>query len=420
MKRIFLVVILIILFSNVSLADERVSLGFIYATSNETELVTRTNGAINQVSPMYFDLTNKGNLVLSSSLDVDFVLSMQERGIKVIPVLSNHWNRSKGRAALKNAESLASQIIEKIGQYGFDGVNVDIENLTVLDKDDLTWFMYILKNKLPEDKELIVSVAANPNALEKGWQAVYDYEKLGEIVDYLFVMTYDEHSSGGLVGPVASYGFVENSIKYALKYVSEDKIVMGIPLYGRFWNNDESYGGEAVVMADVPRIVKKYNAVVTYDERFEAVEAKFTINESTGTTKINGSELSFGDYTIWYENDRSIKEKLGLVNKYNLLGAGVWALGQESTSIWEFYKDELNRSIYEAQAERMENYKKLQAEAETMKSTLNEELKDMIAKGMQSNNIVHKNHASTLISGAIVEKNYKLITAQRVYSKINV
>lgn len=403
MKKIIMILILILLFSSVCFARERVSLGFIYSASNEVELVTRTNGAINQISPMYFDISANGNLIVSSAVDKEFILNMNEMGIKIIPVLSNHWNRNKGRAALKNAEKLTDQIVEKIEQYGFSGINVDIENLTISDKENLTEFVKKLRNKLPKNKELIVSVAANPDGLEKGWQAVYDYKKLGEIVDYLFVMTYDEHSIGGIAGPVASYEFVEKSIQYALKHVQKDKIVMGIPLYGRFWQETEENGGEAIVMADIPRIIKKYEADVRYDEKFKSVEVKFTITEEDDKTKINGIELKDGEYTIWYEDEESIKSRLELVNKYDLKGAGAWALGQENKTVWKFYKNELNRSIYEEEAERLELYKKLKAKAETMKSTMKEDIKDKISQELRDNSIFNKNHESTLVSGAILE-----------------
>ena len=50
------------------------------------------------------------------------------------------------------------------------------------------------------------------------------------------LMAYDEHYEGGEVGPVAGIEFVEDSIKYALNYVSNNKIVLGVPFYGRYWN----------------------------------------------------------------------------------------------------------------------------------------------------------------------------------------
>ena len=327
-------------------AADRVSLGFLYGISNQVELVDRTNGAINQVSPTCLNLSSKGNLVVTSELSHSFVEEMHARGIKVTPFLSNHWSRSKGRAAIKNAEKLSDDIINVINEYNLDGVNVDIENLTSEDRDLLSEFVRILSEKMPENKMLTVSVAANPKASEGGWQGSYDYAKLGEYSDYLFVMTYDEHSQGGACGPVSSYDFVEESIKYTLQYVSKDKIVIGIPLYGRYWKNGAETGGEAVVIGAIPNIISRNSTIAKYDEKIGEAYVDFTVYADGVKTKINGVELEEGSYRIWYPNDESIKSKLDLVNKYDLLGAGVWALGQEKVNVWEYYKNELNKVPY--------------------------------------------------------------------------
>lgn len=346
-KNIVLFTILILItFMSVVSAAERVSLGFLYGVSDQIELVDRTNGSINQVAPTCLDLTSKGKLKVTKELTHEFVQAMHERGIKVTPFLSNHWVRSKGRAAIKNAEKLTDDIIETILEYQLDGVNVDIENLTPDDRDGFSELVRILKEKMPEDKLLTVSVAANPDGKETGWQGSYDYEKLGKYSDYLFVMTYDEHSQGGECGPVGSLEFIEKSIQYALKFVSKDKIVMGIPFYGRYWKNGEDVGGEAVVIGAVPSLISKNRGIVKYDEKIGEAKVTFKINNPSIKSKINGIELENGTYTIWYPNSESIKAKLNIVNEYDLLGAGVWALGQEKVDVWSYYKNELNRIPY--------------------------------------------------------------------------
>lgn len=363
MKRVkiflFMIVILSIS-SSIAFAAERVSLGFMYGEA-DIELVTRTNGAINQVSPGWLDISSKGNLIISGELTHDFVKSMHDKNVLVTPFLSNHWVRSKGRAAIKNAENLANQIIEVVEEYNLDGVNVDIENLTVHEKDSFSEFVRILSEKIPEEKIFSVSVAANPEASNKGWQGSYDYEKIGQNVDYLFVMTYDEHSQGGECGPVSSIDFVENSIKYALQFVSKDKIIIGIPLYGRYWKKGDSYGGEAVVIGAIPNLISKNKGIVKYDPQIGEAKVTFSINNPRIKSKINGKTLENGTYTIWYPNEESIKAKLNLVNEYDLLGAGVWALGQEKVGVWEYYQKELNRLPYvtEREEERRREYEAL-------------------------------------------------------------
>lgn len=327
-------------------ASDRVSLGFLYGISEPVELVERTNGAINQVAPTCLNLSSKGKLVVTSELTHDFVQAMKEKGILVTPFLSNHWVRSKGRAAIKQAETLARDLAAVVQEYDLDGINVDIENLTPDDKDGFTELVRQIRAALPEDKMVTVCVAANPEASESGWQGSYDYTALGEIADYLFVMTYDEHSQGGAAGPVASLEFIEKSIQYALEHVEKDKIVLGIPFYGRFWRDGAETGGEAVVIGAIPSLISKNHGVVYYDETIGEARVTFQVNSSMVPNKINGVELEDGTYTIWYPTEASIKATLNLVNEYDLLGAGVWALGQEKVDVWNYFKEELNRIPY--------------------------------------------------------------------------
>ncbi len=361
MKKIFLITMLIfIIFPSSLLAAGRVSLGFLYNSSDSLELVERTNGGINEVAPTYFTIDSKGNLIISH-LDEEFIQNVKQDGVTVTPFLSNNWSRSKGRAALKNKENLTNQIVEAIEKYNLDGVNIDIENLTSSDRDEFSAFIRLLKEKLSPDSKLTVSVAANPYALETGWQGSYDYMALGEVADYLFVMAYDEHSYGGGAGAVASANFVEQSIQYALQQVDKSKIVIGIPLYGRFWRDGSDVGGDAIVIGDVPRIVSKLNAEVSYLEEEQTAYATFSVPEGY-KIKVNGVELAAGNYKMWYENEESIKYKLHLVNQYNLGGAGVWALGQESVSVWEYYEPALNEAFVEEEIiNTHENYSSMQA-----------------------------------------------------------
>lgn len=75
--------------------------------------------------------------------------------------------------------------------------------------------------------------------------------------------------------------------------------------------------------------------------------ATFTIKKSDDLSTVNGTKLSPGTYTLWYENEKSIKAKLQLIKKYNLKGTGTWSLGKETAHTWEYYKQSLNASTEE-------------------------------------------------------------------------
>ncbi len=327
-------------FCNGTLAKgERFNMTYIYFGDTRAFIqnVDKTGGAFDVVSPGYFDLDLGGNLVLNGATDRDFLRAMEERGIRVAPFLSNHWDRAKGRAAMANRERLAEQIAKAIEEYGFDGVNVDIENLTERDREDYVELVRLIRDKLPRAKEVSVAVAANAKGVNNGWQGSYDYAALARYSDYLVIMAYDEHSEGGVQGPVASLSFVEDSIKYALKYVPAEKIVLGVPFYGRYWRVGQKYGGYGVHLNKAHEMLKRFNGKVEFDKYTASPKAIMTVGPGSGDYKLFGKSLPQGTYVMWFENEDSIKHKLRLVQKYGLKGAGSWSLGQETADTWDYF-----------------------------------------------------------------------------------
>lgn len=308
-------------------------------TKSYISQIDKTQGNLSLVSPSYFDINADGSLKITTQYDSTFVKEMHSRGMKVVPFLSNHWDRNVGRAALNNREILSTQIADFIMKNNLDGIQVDIENTTEIDRDAYTDLVRLLREKLPSDKEVSVAVAANPNGWTKGWHGTYDYKELAKYSSYLMVMAYDESYEGSKEGPVASYGWVENSIQYALKQgISPDKIVLGIPFYGRYWKEGEATGGTGISNVRVDELLSRYGGTVVFDEATKSPKATITIKQGDPVTTIAGKTLTPGTYKIWYENSDSIAAKFELIHKYNLKGSGSWSLGQESTSIWQNYR----------------------------------------------------------------------------------
>ncbi|MDR7855554.1 glycosyl hydrolase family 18 protein [Tissierella sp.] len=294
------------------------------------ESLNNTGGILDVISPTYFDLTSDGHLKITEQFNPHIIRQMQNKGYRVVPFLGNHWDRNVGRVALKNKDVLIKELVDTINEYNLDGINVDIENLTVEDRDDFTLFIKELRESLPREKEVSVAVAANPHGYTEGWYGSFDYLRLAEYADYLMIMSYDEHYETGDPGPVASIGFVEQSIKYALRYAPPSKIVLGLPFFGRYWKDDGSIKGKGTSLVRIEELIKKYSGTVTFDNQLKSPKANINI---TGYEK----DIPQGRYTLWFENQESILNKLRLIEKYNLKGAGSWSLQQATQNIWTVY-----------------------------------------------------------------------------------
>lgn len=299
----------------------------------------QTAGALDVVAPAYFKLQPNGSLRLSEAVDPDFIRETQADGVKVVPYLSNDWDRNLGIQAIHNREQLAVQLSEAVLEYHLDGVTIDIENVTKLYRDEFTQFVRLVRGLLPDDKEVSVAVGANPRGTDQDWLGLYDYSALAEASDHLFLMTYDEVYEGSIAdGPIASLSFVEASIHYALTQAPPEKIVLGVPFFGRLWKEDGSILGMAVQNSQVEMLINRYSAAVVMDEASGNAKASFTIGSSDPLPVVNRKQLAPGNYVVWYEDEQSLKQKLSLADRYGLKGTGSWSLSQEAPGIWDFYR----------------------------------------------------------------------------------
>lgn len=335
---------------------EMFNMSYVYFGNPSTyvDQVNNTKGSLQVVSPNYFDINEDGELVITWKLQTSFINEMKKRGIRVVPFLANHWNANAGINGLNNREKLAKDIANAIEKYNLDGVNVDIEGVGHAYRDAHTDFVRLLRLHIPKNKDVAVAVAANPRGIKTGWHGFYDYIGLSNHADYLMIMAYDEswESPESPIGPVSSITFFKNSIKYALKEgVPRDKIVNGLPFYGRMWKLDgptlsgTSIHGRGLSSTRVGPLVKEFNGIVKFDDKTQSSYANFTIPK--GKNAILGTlELTEGDYVIWFENDRSIKAKLRIPGKYEIRGTGSWALFHETPDTWDYYTRWLNGKYF--------------------------------------------------------------------------
>lgn len=333
-------------FSQIVNANDRYSMTYLSYGSYQTQLeyVALSQNSFSVISPGYFNLSSDGSLQVDE-ISQTYVDDMHEKNVKIVPFLSNHWNKQSGNLALERVEALTEELADAVRRYNLDGINVDIENVSHEYRDKYTALVRLLRQKLPKDKEVSVAVAANPYGWTLGWHGSYDYKELAKYADHLFVMAYDEHYNGGEAGPVASISFVEKSIQYALNYVPKEKIVLGVPFFGRIWGDDGKVKGVGITNRQIASAIDKTGGSFVVDADTKSVKAQIAVTDAHSIT-LNGQALKPGHYTIWYDNSDTLKYKLSLVDKYGLKGAGSWSVGQETKDVWDYYSLWLNGKYF--------------------------------------------------------------------------
>ncbi|MFD2672512.1 glycosyl hydrolase family 18 protein [Marinicrinis sediminis] len=309
----------------------------VYRTNPDTTQITPMPG-VNVISPTWFSIGDyEGNL--SNKADTAYVNWAHEQDYQVWALFSNDFtDPDKTSTVLAQHETrmkMIRQLVAFAELYKLDGINLDFENVYLKDRDLLTQFVRELTPMLHE-QGLVVSMDVTVRSNSEMWSKFYDRRALSETLDYMIVMTYDEHwASSPKAGSVASIPWVERGIAGILTFdqVPPSKLILGIPLYTRVWTEEEVDGkvevsSKAVGMETVLNTIREKELTPVY---LDDVGQHYVEYEEDGSRK-----------RIWMEDHRSIVNRIEMVKKYDLAGVATWRRGFETADIWPLIEEHLN------------------------------------------------------------------------------
>ena len=292
------------------------------------QALSQNLGTINTVIPFSFNVDQSGTI--HSTHNAKPVNLARSAGAVTLAVVNNirgdNFNSGVIDKLLTNTTSRSkavSGISRMLLENGYQGVNIDFENVPARNRTYLTAFFRELAAEL-RPKGLLVTAslpAKTSNDRTSSHGGAFDYEALAPYLDQAMIMTYDEHYSGGSPGPVASYPWVEKVVRYALNYFQPNKIVLGIAAYGYDWSLNS---GKALNYNAIQNLVKKYGVVPKWSS---TSKVPYFTYKSWGIT-----------HEVWYENSVSTAAKMQLVRNYDLKGVAVWRLGYEDPAIWNIIR----------------------------------------------------------------------------------
>ncbi len=302
---------------------------YIGGSTPDMSKVKKISG-LNVISPTWFTLVNeKGDLEDRGS--ISYVNWAHKNGYEVWALADNQFNSDLTNKLLSNAGARAKFIKNLIGcakKYGLDGINIDFENMYTKDKNAFTQFIKEL-SKQTKANNLILSADVSIIAVNSNWSESFDRAALSKTVDYMALMTYDQHWGGSPVsGSVAQLSWVEQSLNRVLAEVPKEKLLLGVPFYTRLWKEEYIKGAskpvvtsKAISMSEAESTIIENKAEKTWD----AVSGQYYATYKKGNAT----------YKIWLEDEKSISLKAELVNKYGLAGIASWKYGLEKAVVWD-------------------------------------------------------------------------------------
>jgi len=279
-----------------------------------------------------YGFTAEGELIPTDDTElIALAYEFQTIPIMLISSINEEGNFSSVNASamFRNPEAqrrLISNLLDVMREKGYLGIDIDFEFIEPEDRQNYIDFVSRLTNVMRANGFSVnVDLAPKASAAQRGLlYESHDYSALGAIADTVLLMTYEW---GYIYGPpmaVAPIPQVRKVLDYAVTAIPRNKIFMGIPNYAYDWplpyvrnrTAAETIGNETAV-----DIAREYGASISYDE--VAKSPYFYYSEPSGQ-----------EHVVWFEDARSIREKLLLIQEYNLKGSGYWNVMRQFTQNW--------------------------------------------------------------------------------------
>ncbi len=283
-------------------------------------------------APFTYGIGIDGSLVQPD--DEELIRIAKEYGVSPLlhlSTLTEGGNFSSDRASLifENnilRERLINEMISVINQKEFGGADVDFEFINPEERFDYIQFLQELRAILnPLGLPLFSALAPKTSDNQRGvLYEGHDYGGIGAAVNFVLLMTYEWGYTFGPPMAVAPLNRVREVAEYALTRIPANKLFLGIPTYGYDWTLPYVSGGAgapSLSPVEAVNLARTYGAEIMYDEVAQAPWFRYRDNEGRL-------------HEVWFEDARSISQKLALAEELGFFGIGYWNSMREFPQNW--------------------------------------------------------------------------------------
>ncbi len=290
--------------------------------------------SIDHISLFWYTLDRNGRVVKYRDANVDQMIVdfARQHRVKVFGLIANlpdeergtwDWQRVNRVIATRNQRSrFINQVVRLVQDQGFDGINLDFEELREGQRSMFSALVRELAAALHQKKKLL-RVAAEA-LVDTSHTHGKDWRVITQHADQLAIMAFNEHWDDSQPGPIASIPWVRRVLVFARSLrLPMHKVYLGIPLYGYDWplQANGRYGSAEGLTYDQVRARQQQFLVTKYFDGRSA--SPWFIYQKNGR-----------QHTVWYENHRSVRHKLALAKEFGVGGIALWRLGGEDQGIW--------------------------------------------------------------------------------------
>ncbi len=300
---------------------------------------------LNIISPTWIYMKNTSGDIKFNTLSSEYIMWAKKKGYTLWPTLKNDSMGIEKTSTLVTdmyaRENIIANVVELALKYGFDGINIDFENMKMKDKDEFSQFIREFSATLRRNN-LVASVDVNVPDGSETWSLCYDHKAISDACDYMMLMAYDQYGRTK-AGPVASLTWVENNINKVIERekVDRQKLVLCVPFYSKYRKDKITMSGDEEILKGISTSTLYMKSVKNYlaNPKFKG---SITWDDELGQYYVEYRNQNVLE-RIWAEDENALKEKVKLVNKYNLAGVASWRWGFETPESWQVINETLNK-----------------------------------------------------------------------------
>lgn len=320
MKRLKTLLVSLLMMASLPLGARLV--GYVTSGPNrlpDPSLVTHINYAFADVSPTF------DGLVIQNPAKLKRVVALKEKnpGLKVLLSVGG-WG-SGGFSEMARDKKLrrkfAKDCARVIEEYGLDGIDIDWEYpgrstsgiaSSPDDKENFNLLMKDIRKAIGKGKLLTMATMTTVG--------IYDYSKLIPLVDWFNIMAYDlgqppHHNAPLFRSPMAGSMTADEGMRaHADAGIPRDKLVLGVPFYGR---GDKKAFNDFVPDGSITAALRTRRGLT---ERYDSVAQTAWVADS------------LGKMVATYDTPQSLAAKAAYVRDNGYGGVMVWETGYDTAS----------------------------------------------------------------------------------------
>ena len=271
----------------------------------------------------------------------EFIDECHKNNIEVYHAVSGNEKTIDSPDKIK---AVAKDYVDDCNSNGYDGIDLDFENLNPNFQNTYSEFLKEVSTALhTAGKKLSHCVGFYPTLFQDEVPKIfYNPKVIAETCDLVRVMCYDMYFAPGRsdknvltrddcqgIGPTSNYSWTKDAMKFWIKYVPKNKLIMALPAYSNDYTMTLKGTGKQVY-ASVPDSVQGalQSPIWLWYEKLNL----YLYDDLKGNTH------------LFYASDqRSTGALLEIGNELDINTIGFWHFGSVDPQMWHVVKEWINK-----------------------------------------------------------------------------